>query len=651
MPARNTLRRRLAGAGFFSLLGFYLAWAAPSLEIAWVGAILLLTVYLFAFEVVEVDLAAISILVLLGLSELLAPWMGLDQALIDHRRLFDGFSSNAVIAIIAVMIIGAGLERTGLMTQLAGKILKLSGQVEARVIPIVSGAVGLLSSFMQNVGAAALFLPVVNSISLRTGLPLSRLLMPMGFAAILGGTLTMISSSPLILLNDLLLAANQDLGPGERMQPFGLFAVTPIGLALLAAGIAYFMFTGRYLLPGGTDQKAAVSCQRTQDYWQQIYAVDYQLHEVLVGAESPLVGKTLDQAEADHAIRVVAVDTGDGPRIGAQSLDRSLHIQAGSHLGLLVSESHSQLFAKAARVDVLPELVRFAEALAPTHSGIAELSIAPGSRLIGKSARQLRLRRSYGLSLLAIHRAGQTIIREGGGVRDTRLQSGDALVVHTTWKDLARLEQDPDFVVITSDYPHPIERPHKVLPALLSFGLALSLVLFSDLKLSVALLCGALGMLLSGVLRVDEAYRAVSWKTVFLLASLIPLGVVVGTSGTAGWIAERVLLLTQGAPTWLIQGAIALLATAFSLVMSNVGATVLLVPLAINIALGVGADPALFALTVALATSNAFLIPTHQVNALIMGPAGYRVADFLRVGGPMTLLFLIVMLGILQLAY
>ncbi|MDJ0892970.1 MAG: SLC13 family permease, partial [Gammaproteobacteria bacterium] len=177
------------------------------------------------------------------------------------------------------------------------------------------------------------------------------------------------------------------------------------------------------------------------------------------------------------------------------------------------------------------------------------------------------------------------------------------------------------------------------------------LVLFSDLRLSVALLSGAVGMILSGVLSMEESYRAVSWKTVFLLASLIPLGLAVETSGTAAWIAQGTLTMLGDVPSWVVQLALAVLATFFTLVMSNVGATVLLVPLAVNVALGVDADPAVFALTVAIATSNSFILPTHQVNALIMGPGGYRVADFLRAGGVMTVLFLIVTLVALNLFY
>jgi Na+/H+ antiporter NhaD/arsenite permease-like protein len=194
--ARVILKKTLSLV-VFSLLALYFASISPTITIAWVVVILTLTIYLFVFEVVDIDVAAISIMVLLGLSSLLAPVMGLDHGLVDTKHLFDGFSSNAVMSIIAVMIIGAGLDKTGLMSKVSSFILNIGGTSEKRIIPIISGTVAIISSFMQNVGAAALFLPVVSRISSRANLPMSRLLMPMGFCAILGGTVTMVGSSPL----------------------------------------------------------------------------------------------------------------------------------------------------------------------------------------------------------------------------------------------------------------------------------------------------------------------------------------------------------------------------------------------------------------------------------------------------------------------
>jgi di/tricarboxylate transporter len=589
------------------------------------------------------------VMVLLGLSSLLAPIMGLEQGLVDTQHLFDGFSSNAVISIIAVMIIGAGLDRTGIMSRVAAFILRIGGTGEARIIPIISGTVGFISSFMQNVGAAALFLPVVSRISARSGLPMSRLLMPMGFCAILGGTMTMVGSSPLILLNDLILTSNRSLPAGQQMATWSLFSVTPVGIALVVTGIIYFVVAGRFVLP--TAKKNGSTASDTMSYFRNVYGLNYKLFEVVIPEGSPLAGKQLDDVEHQCRIRIIAALRGnDDLRIGPGTLARDVGIEAGTVLGILSAPDNLRRFVDYYGLELHKDIVTFAESLAATKAGIGEIVIPPGSSLIGKSARDVWMRKVYGIAMVALHRNGETL-REGDGIRDLPLQAGDTLVVHTTWSALARLEQDRNFVVVTTEYPHEELRPQKLGFAVFFFAVALGLVLFTHLRLSVALLTGAMGMILSGVLRIEEAYEAVSWKTVFLLASLIPLGMAVETTGTAKWIAEQVLAVVGHMPIWVIQSAVALLATFFTLVMSNVGATVLLVPLAVNIAVGAGADPGVFALTVAIATSNSFLIPTHQVNALIMGPGGYRVPDFMRAGGVMTVLFLVVMMLMMNLVF
>ncbi len=634
----------------FALAGLYLSTLAPTVEAAWVTAILLFTIYLFAFEVVDVDVAAITVMVLLGATSLLAPMMGLETGLVDTKHLFDGFASNAVISIIAVMIIGAGLDKTGAMGQVAGLILKHGGVSEGRIIPIVSSTVGIISSFMQNVGAAALFLPVVSRISARSGIAMSRLLMPMGFCAILGGTVTMVGSSPLILLNDLILTSNKALPAGQQMQTWGLFSVTPIGLALMAAGITYFVVAGRFVLPKRAKENGTKGGD-TLAYLRKTYGFEYCLREVVVPPESELVGRRLVGVEHDASLRVVAMQCrGEDLRMGRGSLGGDTTFEPGCVLGIVAAPGQCKQFAEHYGLEAHRDFKILGDVLAPTKSGIAEVLIPPGSQLIGKTACDLRMRQTYGLSMLALHRAGGTA-HKGEGIRDMPLQAGDTIVGHIGWDALARLEKDRNFVVITTEYPREELRPQKLGWAGFFFALALALVLFTDLRLSVALLIGAMGMVLSGVLRIEEAYEAVSWKTVFLLASLIPLGLAVETSGTAKWIAEQTLSVVGHMPLWVIQSAVAVLATFFTVVMSNVGATVLLVPLAVNIAIGAGGNPAVFALTVAIATSNSFLIPTHQVNALIMGPGGYRVADFMRAGGVMTILFLVVMMLMMNLVF
>lgn len=606
-----------------------------------VMAILLLTVYLFAFEVVRVDVAAVSIMVLIGLTSLIPGYDGL----VSPEQLFSGYSSNAVLSIIAVMIIGAGLDRTGLMGQLAGKILKYGGQTEGRVIMITSSVVGLISSFLQNIGAAALFLPVVSRIARRGNLAISRLLMPMGFCAILGGTITMVGSSPLILLNDLLANLHTGLPQSTDAEPhFGMFYVTPIGLALLTVGVIYFVFLGRFVLPVIKDKPGESGSMLK--YFREVYGIEGEVYECVVTRESPLINSTLSEIDAAGRLGwIVAIRNGSelvvAPRGDTEFWD-------GSEMAIMGRRDAVYDFAEEYALHVKNETDVFAELLSPSISGIAEVVIPPDSSLIGKSIREIALRQKYDATVLSVFRADDVIDE---GIPELVFQSGDTMVLHTRWSDLSRIADDRNDFVVVTDFPRENERPEKLKFAGAFFALTLFLIIFTEIRLSTALMTGAIGMVLSGVIKIEEAYRAISWQSVFLLASLIPLGIAVESSGTAAWIAQQVLFYLEGVPVWVLQTVIAILATLFTLVMSNVGATVLLVPLAVNIAIGVDANPAIFALTVALATSNSFLIPTHQVNALIMGPGGYQVGDFLKAGCIMTVMFIAVMIAMLNTFY
>jgi len=511
--------KRLIAALIFVGMGLGLSFVVPTQEIAWVVFILLLTIYLFAFEIVPVDVAAISIMVLLGLTYLVAPLFGLPGPLVPIEHLFDGFSSNAVISIMAVMIIGAGLDKTGVMGRVAGFILRVGGKTESRIIPVISGTVAIISSFMQNVGAAALFLPVVGRIASRTGIPISRLLMPMGFCAILGGTVTLVGSSPLILLNDLILTSNTALPPDQQMGTFSLFSVTPIGLALVAAGVLYFIVAGRFVLP--TVSSEGETAGPTARYFEELYGLKGDIYELEVPPQSPLVGEQIGDLEQMYNVPfILGVYDGDQIRLAPP---RDVSIAPGSVMAVMGPTEQIDELVQRFKLTKKPDLEVFLETINPTRAGIAEVVIPPRSHLIGRTIGELRLRKSYGMNVLAVYRENEPIT---GILRNLPLQAGDTLVVHSKWDDLAAVAKNPDFAVVT-DFPHEELRPHKVLPALVFFAIALTLVLFTDIRLSVALLTGALGMILSGVLDVEEAYRAVSWKTVFLLASLIPLGLAV----------------------------------------------------------------------------------------------------------------------------
>lgn len=596
--------------------------------------VLVITIALFVFEVLRVDIVAVTVMVLLGL-----------LGLVPAAELFDGFASNAVISIIAVMILGAGLDRTGVMTLVAQWILKVGGKTATRIIPLVSGIVGIISGVMQNVGATALFMPVVSKISSRTAIPLSKLLMPMGFCAIMGGTLTMVGSSPLILLNDLIQNANSSLPAGaESLQTFNLFDVTPIGLALLASGILYFLLLGRWLLPVH-ETPSHGSPARTRAYFEDVYGIEGDVYELLVTVDSPMVGMAVGDAEAlPGAPRMLGIRNTEAPRL-APPVDEMIWV--GTVLGVMGTREQVGQFALDNQCRVSPTLRTFGGLFNPSRAGISEVVIPPGSRLIGQTIGEARLRKRYGISVLAINRRGEIITEN---VREQDMQTGDCLVSHSTWRDLSAVASENDFVVAT-DIPKEEQRPQKVAHALFFFALSMGMILFTDFRLAICLLAGALGMVLTNVVSMDEAYGSVSWKTVFLVASLIPLGQAMERTGTAAWIAQEALQLLGHMPALAIQVMLALLATVFSLVMSNVGATTILVPIAISIALATGANPVMYALIIALSTSNAFILPTHQVNALIMGPGGYSVRDFVRAGTGMSLVFLVVMLTVVNLLF
>jgi di/tricarboxylate transporter len=360
-------------------------------------AVLAITVALFVFEVVRVDVVALCVMVLLGL-----------LGLVPSDQLFNGFASNAVISIIAVMILGAGLDRTGVMTVVAAFILRIGGKTVGKIIPLISGTVGGISSLMQNVGATALFLPVVSRISVRTEIPLSRLLMPMGFCAIMGGTITMVGSSPLILLNDLISASNASLPSGaETLGSFELFDVAPIGLALLASGIIYFLVVGKWLLPENKIESSAAPA-RTKSYFADTYGIEGDVYELLVTVDSPLVGMRVGDAEKLEGIpRLLAIRNTDEPRMAPPSDEM---IWVGTILGVMGTRDIVGRFALDYHCRLQPRVKTFGGLFNPSRAGISEVVIPPGSKMIGQTIGEARLRTRYGISVLAVNRRGNVLI-------------------------------------------------------------------------------------------------------------------------------------------------------------------------------------------------------------------------------------------------
>ncbi|GAP64916.1 di-/tricarboxylate transporter [Mizugakiibacter sediminis] len=583
------------------------------------------TMLMLVLEWVRADVVALLVVVVIGLT-----------GLIPAEQVFHGFAGNAVIAIIAIMIMGAGLDRTGVLGLTASFVMRMARGVESRLGLVVNIVTSLFSAVIPSQALAALMIPVTSRLSARTGVPLQQLLLPMAFCILAGTNTTLIANSPLILLNDLIASANRNLPPGASTIPrFGLFSVTPIGITLAVIGVLYFRFVTQRLLPARDGERQKVTPGRTESYFAETYGIAGEVLELTVTAESPLVGMSVGETEQLHgAPLILAIKNGNEARL-APPADQMIWV--GTVLGVLGAREQVNEFAQNQLCRVAPRPRALADMFNPARAGISEAVVPPSSRFIKQPVGELRLRKHYGISVLAVHR-GDQIFRED--LRKVTLRAGDTLVLHSFWKDLALATEDRDLVVVT-DIPKEEHRPGKIWHAVFFFTLAKGLALFTNLDLSIAMMTGAIGMLLTGVLTMDEAYKAINWKTIFVTACLIPLGWSMDSTGAAAWLAQEVLGVLSGAPQLLLQTSIAVLTLLFSQVMSNVGATVMMVPIAISVAVATGGNPAAYAMLVAVSSSNTFLIPSgHPALMMVAGPGGYRTQDFLRVGLPLTVLIL-----------
>ncbi|MFN2354765.1 MAG: SLC13 family permease [Desulfopila sp.] len=611
---------------------------APVLTVDMIIVFILLggAITLFVFDLLRVDLVGLLMMVLLPLSGVVSP-----------EEAVAGLSSNAVVSIIAVMIIGAGLNKTGVMNVIAAQIIKVAGKGEQRIMVVVSATVAVISSFMQNIGAAALFLPATMRISRQLHIPASRILMPMGFAAITGGCLTLIGSSPLIMLNDLMAGwwkNNEEAVGGAAFEPLGLLSITPIGLALLAGILLYFFIFGKKILPAEScDLDEESADKRLQDIYGSVVGHGYEL---VVPMYFP--PQTLQELELrpKYKITVVGIAKSSG-LVKELAPTRGSLVEPGDILWIICSEEKIERVARDNGWEVKPEHDVFAEENSPDESGVIEGVVIPHSNLTGHSMEELQFRALYQVNPLAIVRSDEIILEN---INVQNLRQGDTILMQGRWEQFKLLRQKMDIAFI-EDIKGEELKPERTRCAVFFLLLSLVLALSFEVKISIALLTGAVGMIITRVIRADRAYEAVDWRTVFLLSGLIPLGTAFENTGAAAYIAEHVLLALGTPSALLLMLVISLLTAFFSLVASNVGAAVLMIPLAMNMAAGTGTDPVVAALVVGISASNTFILPTHQVNALIMRPGGYRTKDYMRAGIGATLVYTVILMGCIALLY
>jgi len=574
--------------------------------------ILTVTVVMLVLDVVRIDIVAIGCMLALG-------WTGI----LDAQEMFSGFSSNAVIAMLSVMILGRGIARTGIMDEFSKMIIKKAGTRKRNLIGFLSLSTGLLSGLIQNIGAAVLFLPGIIQISRRTRIPASALIMPIGFAAILGGALTMVGSGSLILLNDLL--------RNEGHEAYNLFSVTPVGLVLLLSGIGYFLLFGNKVLP---KKEFGDTGKTQQDKLVEKLNLPHNIKLLSINSESPLVGKTPEEAGLWNVYHVNLLGIGKGGDV-VYAPWRETKLEEGQTIAVLGSEKNIKQFSEDFQLDYLSGSRYFSDDFNPNVSGFAEVIIPPGSELAGKSIREYALRKRYGVEPVILFNKGE---RVDGDFSDAEIRPGDTLIVYGRWDKIKDVKESTDFVVLTG-FDVDKKEKSKTWPAIACFVLAITLAMVG-FPISMAFLTGAICMVFTRVLKIGEAYEAIEWKVVFLLAGLIPLGAAMQKTGAAMFLAESIMSVIVDLHPIFFVLMVGVLSTVFSLFMSNVGAIVVLAPLVMSMAGIAGIDPRPLVLMAGVCAGNSFILPTHQVNAFLMSSGGYSNADYIKAGSGMTIIFL-----------
>jgi di/tricarboxylate transporter len=593
-------------------------------------------VVLLVSDRVRPDLVALLTAALLGVSGVLSP-----------QEAFAGFGSRAVITLLAVGILAEGLTASGVADRAGRLMLRISGSREKRLTAVVMVSGALVSLFMNNIAAAAVLLPATAAATRRAGLPPSRIMMPLAFGTILGGMATLLTSSNLIV-SDLLTDAGY---PG-----FGLFDFAPVGIPLIVAGTAYMLLWGRRRLPVGGPSVPGPTVQAavpgranlapappTEEGLPDLYRLGERTHRAQIRPDSELAGRTL----ADSGIRerlgltVTGIQRGralyTNPPAGFRLRERDVL----ELMGRPGEDSGIELKALLEPMDA-GEVPRPA---GPTDTVMAEAVLPPRSPLQGRTLKEVRFGDRFGLQVLAIWRGDHPI---RSGIADLPLALGDALLVQGPPNMVTRARRQEELIILGGLDLDPEPTRGRARAAMLILALSLGVGALHPPAVGAILLLGALAMVLLNVLTMDGAHHAIDWRTIFLVAGMLPLGLALERSGVASLAADALVRgLGPLGPMALLTG---LFLAAALLTQAVVGPAVaaMVGPVAIQAAVQTGLDPRAMGLAVALACSMAFLTPLgHPVSVLVMGPGGYRFADYRRVGLPMAIVLVVVVLLVL----
>ena len=581
-----------------------------TLEIGLTLGIIVMALVLFATEKLRVDLIALIVLLVVSIT-----------GLVSKEEVFSGFANPAVITIWAVYIVSGGLFKTGVADILGSFILRLSGTGEARLIAVIMLVCGILSAFMNNVGAVAVLMPAVIGISNKTKIPVSKLLIPLAFSSLLGGTMTLIGTPANILAQGILVE--------KGLPSFGFFEITPMGVVLLLTGIIYMVLIGRHLLPVRVTASDSQVSKQMRDY----------IGEVQVNPQSSLIGKNLYESKLgeEFDLNVLSVHR-DGKLI--TRLHRDFIIEQNDRLILEGSVKNLMTAQDDLNLSIQHDPNIDLDDLDTEDSYIFEATLSPSSKIDGRTLKEIRFRDRFGFTALAIWRHGDVITER---LRDSPLHFGDSLLLQGPPGRVAALNDGNEFLVLRHV---DIEKRGRKKKAPLAAGimlLVIALAIFSDLGIAISMVTGSVLMVLTGCLTMDDAYESIDWRTVFLVGGMLTLGIAMENSGTAQFLADLLLgTIGDWGPTALLAG-IYLLSALITQPMSNAAAVVLMVPIAIEIAVGINANVLTFVMAVVIGAATSFMTPVgHKANVLVFGPGGYKFFDYTRVGILLTVFLFIV---------
>jgi len=561
------------------------------------------------------DLVALLALVTLGLTGLVSP-----------SELFSGFSRSAVITILALFIITDGLEKTGATQILGRQLRRLAGTTETRAIVAVMVTTATLSLVMNTIAAAAVLLPPVIGITRLTKLKPSKILLPLAYASLLGGMATLFTTANILVSSAL---------SEQGLQGYGVLDFVPVGLPMAVAGIVYMATVGRRLLPehslGGENGR------ERHESLSETYSLQEAVFGVYVKPGSAMAGLTLNSGGwgKQLGLSVVGISRGGGIRLAPSPHEEVLEGDVILFTGT-IKENDLARYGLVATHDPT-----WKGNLISSRVSLVEVVLAPRSTFAGKTLRDINFRERYNLTALALWRQGKTF-REN--LADITLQYGDALLLQGTRDRIKLLRNDPAFIILEED----IEDAPPDSRAFVAVGLTVAAIVLSAanvLPIAEATFSAALFMVLLGCLSMDEAYQAIEWRAIFLIAGMLPIGFAMASTGTAGLLGNLLTSLVGGGGWLALAGGLFILTMLLTQVMGGQATAVVMAPIAIAAAQGLGADPRAIGMAVAMGCSTAFLTPFgHPTNILVMGPGGYSIKDYARVGLPLTVLLFVVLL-------